>query len=203
MKTKNLELKGTEITLEDKAKNPVVNIKTENADIYVNGVLVWSRYEKEELAYVPLSMRNYIADKNIYIELKNDMITTDICAGGASVEMYIPVNARKMITARFDLIEDMNILETDFIRNNENISNETADKIMDKLKSLWNEIEESAKKYNYKFSYSHSMDDGCCGGWWDIDFKRKDWNEDNFKNFGALVTEFNSYLDKVWGNYNL
>lgn len=203
METKTLELKGTEITLEDNEKNPVVNINTENADIYINGVLVWQRYEHEELAYVPVQMRNFIADHNDFIQLEDGIITSNLLVNDSSIDIYIPVNARKLITARFDLIEDMEILETDFIRNSENIDDETADKIMNKFKSLWNEIEEAAKKYNYKFDYSHSMDDGYCGGWWDIDFKRKDWNEDNFKSFSNLITKFNKYFNEVWDKYKL
>lgn len=203
MGTKTLELKGTEITLEDNEKNPVVNINTENADIYINGVLVWQRYEQEELAYVPVRMRNFIADHNDFIQLEDGIVTSDLWVNGSSIEIYIPVNARKLIIARFDLIEDIDILETDFIRNSENIDDETADKIMNKFKSLWNEIEETAKKYNYKFNYSHSMDDGYCGGWWDIDFKRKDWNEDNFKSFSNLITEFNKYFNEVLDKYKL
>ncbi len=71
MKTKSLELKGTEIILEDNVKNPIVNIKTENADIYINEVLVWSRYENKELAYIPETMRNIIADNNCFMEVNN------------------------------------------------------------------------------------------------------------------------------------
>lgn len=202
MKTKSLELKGTEIILEDNAKNPIVNIKTENADIYINEVLVWSRYENKELAYIPETMRNIIADNNCFMEVKNDVVTVDMCVNEASIEMYIPINARKLITARFDLIDSIDELEDDYIRNTKNIDGKTADALMGEIKSMWKELEDTIKSYDYKFAYSHSMNDSC-GGWWDIIFKRQNWNEDNFKNICTLVTKFNKYIDDIWKEYNL
>lgn len=206
MKNKSLELKDTEIIVEDNVKNPIVNIKTENADIYINGVLVWSRYndDDEELAYVPKAMRNFIADKNHFIEIKNNVIITDMYINGASVEIYIPINARDLITARFDLINSIDELGNDYIGNTENIDSKTANIIMEEIESMWKEIEDTIKTYGYIFTYSHSMDDGYYGGgWWDVIFKRQDWNEDNFKNICTLVTKFNDYFDNIWEKYNL
>ncbi len=108
----------------------------------------------------------------------------------------------KLITARFDLIDSIDELEDDYIRNTKNIDGKTADALMGEIKSMWKELEDTIKSYDYKFAYSHSMNDSC-GGWWDIIFKRQNWNEDNFKNICTLVTKFNKYIDDIWKEYNL
>ncbi|MDF2879604.1 MAG: hypothetical protein K0R54_161 [Clostridiaceae bacterium] len=197
MKPKIFELKGTKVVIEDNAKCPIINIETTNADIFINGVCIWSKYDKEEYKNIPSVMKEYIADNNSFIEENDDGETTvDVDLNDDIVTFYFPKNNRKKITARVDFFNSLDEIESVYIRETESIDKETADKIMVELRNDFNEIMELSKKYKFDFVFSHSMGEKHYG-WWDIKFTIKDWNEDNLKKFHSKI----SSLDKKVDNY--
>jgi len=203
MSTKSIEYAGVNIEVKEDKKSPIVNIITADADIYVNGTLIWQQYEQDEYEFISPILRSFISRNNPYLERreKNKDTLAEFDVENQSVAFIIPFNTNKPITARVDLINSMEILESDYIRNTTVITEETADKIMFKLKKIWMELEQKVQASNFTLSYSHSMGESYYG-WWDIDFLLKNWNEQNFIEVMKLVDKFNKTLNEYQDKYN-
>lgn len=203
MKNKQLNYEGVSITIEEDEKSPIVNIETEDADIYVNGVLVWQKFEEEEYKYISPILRNYFHKNNPYLEndsnAKQVLVEFDVCE--ESVSFFVPYNSKKLIGARVTLIDSIDELESDYIRNMQDIDDATADTIMIELKSIWKELEDTVKEVNFELKYSHSMGEYFYG-WWDVLFSLSNWNEDNFVKVMEVASRFNETLGKYNNEYD-
>lgn len=65
---------------------------------------------------------------------------------------------------------------------------------------MYHNIQEAVETVGYRLGYSHTMSDIPCGGWWDIIFDLKDWNEEAFltiwENFEKFNKRFRDVLDQ-------
>lgn len=202
MKNKTINYEGVNISIEESKKAPIINIETKDADIYINGVLVWQKYDKEEYALIPPALRDFIHRNNPYLEKNEDdsLTLAEFDVENQSTTFLIPFNSKKFIRVRVDLIDSMEILESDYIRNVSTISDETANKIVSDLKAVWNELGTILKKFKFKLQYSHSMGEAYYG-WWDIVFTLGNWNEQNFIEVMQVVDKFNKTLRKYEEEY--
>lgn len=208
MKKKELSLAGTSVVLEEsKEKMASVHIQTEDADIYINGVLVWQKYDDPTFAKIPPAYRAFIKSRSDYIQAKEgkryavevDCHDRDI-KGVAT--FYFPHNLRSAITVRFDFITSLQEFEDDYIRNNTEIDDATADALVAEFKQLWAVLEEEINSYGWKFAYSHAMNEHCFG-WWDVIFKNSHWNEEHLLSVWKKMGDFVKRVEEVMDQYHM
>ncbi|ADO59612.1 hypothetical protein [Paenibacillus polymyxa] len=96
----------------------------------------------------------------------------------------------------------MEELETDYIRNNTSINDETADRLTKEFKTIWRNIEAATDIAGWKLAFSHDMSEKCFG-WWDVIFTQGNWNEETFMSIWKLFSDFNKRLDEVFEQYNM
>lgn len=200
---KEITLNGTTVKIEEsKEKMTSIHIETEDADIYVNGVLVWQKFDKPEYAKIPPVFRGFVQERNDFIKEEDGKVITDLWMKDfkTCATFYFPKNLRSPIVARLDLVTSLEELESDYIRNNSDIDDETADKLVAEFKTLWNNIEEAVKSAGWKLAYSHDMGDKCWA-WWDVIFKLKDWNQESFMVVWKAFSDFNKRLNEVFDQY--
>lgn len=202
MENKKFNHEGIDITIEKSEVSPIVEILTNDADIYVNGVLVWQRFEEEEYRCVPPILRDFLQENNPFFEndVENQTLLAEFDICNENISFFIPYNAIKPISARIALISSMDELESEYIRNMSNIDDVDADRIVVELKSIWKRLEDRMEQSNFKLIYSHSMGEAFYA-WWDIVFTLDNWNEDNFKKTIEIVREFNEKLSEYDKKY--
>ncbi|WCF11695.1 hypothetical protein NDS46_30575 (plasmid) [Paenibacillus thiaminolyticus] len=202
---KEMKLNETVITLKESKQNITsVHINTEDADIYVNGVLVWQRYSDPKFSKVPPIFRKFIADKVDYMDEEKEQVVADLHQKGFKTvaTFYFPKNARSSIHVRLDAVTSLEELETEFIKNCINISDSEADTLTAEFKAHWNKIEKAINDAGWKLTFSHSQGDKCWA-WWDVVFQQSDWNEEVFMGIWKLFSDFNKRLDEVFKKYHM
>jgi hypothetical protein len=183
----------------------VVQITTPDADIYVNGVLVWQTYENPEFVKVPPILRAFAHAHSYYIKEERDgTITTDLNMKDFKTQatFYFPKNLRSAFCVRLDAFTNLEELEDEFIRNNTKIDEKTADILVAEFTAIWKGIMDSVAAANYKLAYSHNMNDKCWG-WWDVLFKFEDWNQEAFIAIWKQFSDLNQRLDEVFKQYQM
>ncbi|ADO59613.1 hypothetical protein [Paenibacillus polymyxa] len=94
---KELKVNETIVQVEEtKQKMTTIYIETSDADIYVNGVLLWQRYKDPKFAKIPPLFRSFVADKTDYPDETGDgKIAADLHMKGfkTSASFYFPKNA--------------------------------------------------------------------------------------------------------------
>lgn len=202
-----LSLNQTQVKIEEsQEKMTTVHITTEDADIYVNGVLVWQKFDDPEYKNVPPVLRNFVKEHTDYIQTdeKTGEVTTDLYTKGSHVcaTFYIPKNLRTAIKVRMDAITSIQEVEDEYIRNRTGIEEQLADKLVADVKSWWKEIEDAVQEAGWKLAYSHAMNERCWG-WWDVIFKLSDWNEEKFVGIWEKFTNFNKGICEMFDKYDL
>jgi hypothetical protein len=199
-----ITLNGSEVKVEEVNGKTVVSIDSPDADIVVNGICIWSKYDKPEYNEVPVPLRSFIHERNDYLKKEDDKVVADLWykESHTCATLYIPMNKRKAIIARLDLITDMNELEHDYLRNRENIDSETADSLVTEFNELFSNIKNLVKEAGYKLFYSHGSGE-LLQGWWDVSFQLDKWNEEQFLLIWNSFTIFNDRLKNVYQQYGL
>lgn len=200
-----LSLNQTQVKIEEcNEKMTSVHITTEDADIYVNGVLIWQKFDDPEYANVPPVLRNFVKEHANYIKTdgKSGEVTTDLYTKGfkTGATLYIPKNLRLDIHARMDAFTSIQELEEDYIRNNSDIDEEIEEKLVSEFKAIWNDIEDAVKACGWDLIYSHDMSDKCFG-WWDVVFKLDNWNQETFVAMWEKFSNLNKRLDELFDTY--
>lgn len=198
---KEISKDSTSVVLEqNKEKMTSVHIQSEDADIYVNGELVWQKYDNPEYAKIPPNYRAFVKERSNYMKDKGDKIEVDCHDRNirSVATFYFPKNLRNPISVRFDLITSLEHYEADYLRNHTDIDDATADNLTAELKLLWKALEDEIHSYGWKFYYSH--DDEGCWGWWDVVFKNSAWNEEHllsvWKRIGNIRTKVGDINDQ-------
>ncbi|MFF2531630.1 hypothetical protein ACFVS2_22250 [Brevibacillus sp. NPDC058079] len=202
---KEIVLNGTSVTVEDtNDKMTSVHIETDDADIYVNGVLVWQKYDQPEYAKIPPIFRAFVEERTDEVYEHDGKIGADLHKKGfhTSVSFYFPQNSRSYIQARLDGVTDLSELEIDFIRNNTLIDDAKANTLVEEFNALWKDIEETVKEAGWRLAYAHDMGDKCWA-WWDVIFKQEDWNQDTFIDIWQKFSVFNKRLNEVFDKYEM
>jgi hypothetical protein len=156
-------------------------------------------------AKFPSIFRSFIQEKMDYIFLTSDgKIAAELEIGDftTSASLYFSENVSSSIHARMDGVNSLEEIESDYIRNNTNIDDETADKLVEEFKSLWNNIEETVNAVGWKLAYSQGMVHGCWA-WWNVIFNENNWNQETFMGIWRLFSDFNKRLNEVFDKYKM
>lgn len=199
-----LVINKSKVKVEETKGKTIINIDTQDADIIVNGVVIWSKFDKPEYLSIPPVLRSFIEQRQTYLSENGESVEADvhdkeIPIGGT---FYIPRNIRRPIVTRFDYISSLKDLEFEVLRNHGNILQETADKLVKEFNDLEKEILKAVKDAGYKFKPSHGSGDGI-QFWWDVIFDLENWNEDAFINIWRKLGDFESHLNVVYDKYGL
>ncbi|MBP1308830.1 hypothetical protein JOD82_001850 [Paenibacillus sp. 1182] len=112
---------------ETKQKTTTIHIETADAEIYVNGVLLWQRYKDPKFAKIPPLFRAFVADRTDYVEETGDgKIAADLYMENfhTSALFFFPENARSPIHVRLPAVTLLEELKSDYIRNKTYINEE-------------------------------------------------------------------------------
>lgn len=200
---KKIEINGTLVEVEVVNGLVSVNVDTADADVVVNGQKIWSTFEKEEYRYIPEYLRNFIlahGDDVGFEPVGSRKGSRDVYADcyypdlRPQATFYIEQNQKKPIKARFDYVDDLEMLKSEYIENVIDDQDE-ADKVFAVFKDLDNKLRETVEKYGFKWEYSHSMGE-MMYGWWDIVVTNETWNEEGFVECWKIISEFNDELNK-------
>lgn len=201
-KEKTIEFGGSTITLKEGNMGVIVEIKTEDATVFVNDNLVWAVYDDEKFKFIPPIFRKFIQkyeDYNINRNDEDNLTTTDVYIGKESIMFIFPDNLSRSIYARIDFV-DMDELIDDFINNSKAINDKEAKKLENMFRSKVDKINEIVEKYNWKFVPSHS-----CGemfySWWDIVLGLSNWNEEGFLEAIKEIESFNEAIREFMDKY--
>lgn len=197
-----LTLNGTEVKTQKVDGKTIVHIDTPDADIYINGVCVWSKYDKPEYDKVPAVLRSFIEGKNDFLKEENEKVVADLWLKDSltCATFYMPKNTRDAIVARLDLITSMQDLEFEYLRNKTNIDDKTADSLVEEFTGLFKDIEDAVQSAGYKLAFSHPSGD-FPHAWWDVIFPLKKWNEEAFLHIWGKFSLFNKRVNEIFEEY--
>ncbi|PLS19563.1 hypothetical protein CVD28_03860 [Bacillus sp. M6-12] len=192
------KVKETEVHIEDKHSDMKVVVNTKDAkEVIVNGKVVWSLYDE-----LPDFLQTYVKGCSDFIKYENEQLTVDVWMKETTTActFYIPDRKQSKITARLDFITSLNDVEYEYIRNNNNIDEETADKLVAEFKESYEKLNQLIESYGFKLVKSHDSGD-FLQAWWDIHFYRKEWNEEVMTTIWKAIADFNKKLDNVYDKY--
>lgn len=144
-------------------------------EIWVDGELVWAKWDREEYKYIPPTMRQFIKDHHNYLELDGtEQVIADVVYRDEEFTLYFATSGRKSITARFDLIFDPH--DIPFL---EEVDEETAKPFVDAVRAEWNRMISVITATGFPFKLSHGGND-LYDAWWDVVIPTREWNEGKF-----------------------
>jgi len=201
MNTKDLKqtsIKVGNTTVEAVEVNGVVTIQInslkEDAVVLMNDTMIWSvGNEKEEFKYIPQSIHQFLLASGMdHIEYreKDKLTVVDVYVHGESLTFYFPVNQKKPIKARFDLITSVEDVK-DYLYDGKD-----DEKYLQELTVKFESLKSLVSSKGYKLSFSHAMGDFVYG-WWDIVFDTVDFDEEKIKEIMKLVVDFNKFVHKM------
>lgn len=200
-----INVNGTIIKVGNVNGKVTVNIETENADVVINGRCVWSKFDQEEYVIIPENMRDFIKETEIEVGFQDnernsvfaDCHYPDL---KSQASFYFKENQREPINVRFDYIDSLEDLRTEYLENI--LEPKVANEIYAEFKKLDDKIKETAEKYGFKWVYSHSRMHEMFG-WWDIIVTAENWNEEGLVECWKLIEQVNQYLDLIIDEYRL
>lgn len=200
-----VKVKDTQVELLETEKCVEVQITTESADIYVNGVCVWSPYDNPLYALIPPAFRKFVKEHDDGFMEQNeekDQLTVDVRLFDECIALYFQKNQTHKITARFDCITTIDELVEEFIGNNMYIGKRKEKELTVQVKTAWKELETFiSEETKFRFHYSHSMNDRFFG-YWDIIFAPQDWNEALFIEVAKRIRSFNLLVGGMANKYH-
>lgn len=198
-----VELGTTMVELSEQDGKQILRIMTEDADVHINGQLVWAKYDNPFYRHIPPVLRDYIKRYEDYMEEHKEELAVDLYHPEltAQASWYIPHNIIKPIKIRFDYLNSLDEFETDSLRNCTAIAETDADRYMQQLRAIDGSIKATCSLVGYTFVYSHASEG--FSGWWDIVFPLDKWDEQVVNDLWGLIDQFNKILREINAEYGI
>lgn len=197
VKTHTVQAGNTQVEVVEENGIVTVRIQSDDAVVYMNNDLIWSiGNEKEEFKYVPHNLHSFLLDSGmdfIKYEKETKITSADIYIDGEQLTLYIPVNQKKQIHARFDLINSVKEVK-EYL--DECDDEDTTKPFEEELVARFEEIKQLIASKRYKMVFSHSMNEWAFG-WWDIVFSAQEFNQENVVAIMKKVNEFNQFIHRM------
>lgn len=186
-------------------ENGIVSIRIQSADavVYMNDDMIWSiGNDREEFKYVsPIFHQFFLNSGMDHIEYdeKTKQTVADVYVDGEQLTFYLPVNKKKHIHARFDLITSVEEVK-DYLSELED--EEKTKPFEEELNKRFNAFKEFVASKGYKLAFSHAMNEWAYA-WWDLVFLPSEWNEESVVAIMKEANGFNQFINKMRDSLNI
>lgn len=185
---------GDEIELSEEDGIKTIHIYTNEANIVVNGDLIWSPLYSPEYAQIPSQMREYIKNSSGLISSPEDDVTqVELGMKTGIATMIFSKDYSNIVSVKVDYISSVEEMVDFYMKDL--LDEEDAEDIKNQLSNLQEEIVKIVIENNFKWTYSHKTTMFFAS--WNLEFNADDWDQEIYDLLIKKIDNFNQRAETL------